>query len=228
MSLEQQSPQQQPPMPSREPQRSPRVSAFNAWFFDTFDGYINLIARRAKRSAFHGIEPGSILEIGAGTGANFSFLPPGSTLVALEPNAAMHDRLQRRADERGIVLDLIAAPAESIPLDDNSVDTVICSLVLCTVTDPGAVLREVRRVLRPGGTLRFVEHVAAAPMSPRRWLQETIARPWAWLFEGCQLCRHTARAIDDAGFASIEVYSRRFRLSVFVPVNSVINGIATA
>lgn len=208
-------------------QRPPARSAFNAWFFDNVTGYSNFIANAHKRSAFGGIEAGHILELGAGTGANFSYVPTGSMLTALEPSPAMHERLRRRAEEHGVSFELVSAPAEAIPLEDNSVDTVICSLVLCTVDDPAAVLREVRRVLRPGGTMRFVEHVAARPASPRRWLQRTISRPWAWVFEGCQLCRDTAAAIDAAGFDVVDIHQRRFRLSVFVPVNSAIHGIAT-
>ncbi len=202
--------------------------AFNAWFFDTFDGYVNVVAGPSKQAAFEGIEPGRILEIGIGTGANFDHLPAGSNLVALEPNEAMHERLHRRASEKGIGLELLVAPGESIPLDDGSIDTVICSLVLCTVEHPDAVLAEIKRVLRPGGTFRFVEHVAARPVSPRRWLQGALTRPWAWIFEGCQLCRHTDLAIEAAGFASLEIRRRRLRRSVFVPVNTVIHGIAVA
>lgn len=202
-------------------------SEFNAWFFDTFDRYINFITHQHKRVAFEGIEPGRILEIGAGTGANFSYLPDGCGIVALEPNVEMHERLRRRAVENGRRLELLAAPAETIPLEDDSVDTVICTLVLCTVHDPQAVLREIRRVLRPGGTFRFVEHVAASPVSPRRWLQRVFTRPWAWIFEGCQLCRHTGDTISQAGFATIQIDRRRLRLSVFIPVNAAISGIAT-
>ena len=203
------------------------VSRFNAWFFDNVNGYANFIARRHKRAAFGGIEPGHVLEIGAGTGANFAFIPSGATFTALEPNVAMHRRLHRRAAREGIELRLLDAPAEAIPLPDSSVDTVIISLVLCTVTDPVGVLDEILRVLRPGGTLRFVEHVAApSPWSPRRWLQRTIARPWSWLFEGCRLCRDTAHSIETAGFRSVQIHRHRFQQSLFVPVNSAIHGIA--
>lgn len=210
------------------PTRTPVRGAFNAWFFDTFDGYVNLIAGPSKRAAFADIEPGRILEIGAGTGANFDHLPEGSELLALEPNEAMHERLLRRASEKGIAIELLVAPGESIPLEDGSVDTVICSLVLCTVERPADVLAEIRRVLRPGGTFRFVEHVAASPVSPRRWLQRALTRPWAWIFEGCQLCRHTDLAIEAADFASVSIRRQRLRRSVFVPVNTVIDGIAVA
>ena len=217
--------QQHRPAPTNA-NRSAGRGAFNAWFFDTFDGYINLIAGQSKRAAFDGIEPGRILEIGAGTGANFDYLPAGSRIVALEPNEAMHDRLRRRASQKGAAIELLVAPGESIPLDDGSVDTVICSLVLCTVGNPTAVLSEITRVLRPGGTFRFVEHVAARPASPRRWLQQAITRPWAWIFEGCQLCRHTDAAIEAASFTSVHIHRQRLHRSVFVPVNRVIHGIA--
>ena len=200
------------------------IGRFNAWFFDTFDRYINAVSRRHKQRAFADIGPGTVLEIGAGVGANFDFLAPGTHLVAVEPNEAMHARLTRRARERHMDLELVAAPAEDLPVPDDSVDTVICSLVLCTVEDPAAAIWEIRRVLRPGGTFRFVEHVAAPPLSPRRWVQTVLCRPWSWLFEGCQLCRHTGALIDAAGFADVDVQRSRFRFSVFVPVNTVVSG----
>jgi hypothetical protein len=79
-------------------------------------------------------------------------------------------------------------------------------------------------VLRPGGTFRFVEHVAAHPISPRRWIQTALNRPWSWLFEGCQLCRNTGALIQSSGFAEVDMAKRRVRLSLFVPVNFVISG----
>ena len=204
------------------------IGRFNAWFFDTFDRYINAISRHHKQRAFADIDPGRVLEIGAGVGANFDYLPRGTRLVAVEPNEAMHARLAHRARERHIDLELVGAPAEALPIPDDSVDTVICSLVLCTVDDTAAAISEIRRVLRPGGTFRFVEHVAAHPLSPRRWIQTMISRPWSWLFEGCQLCRDTGSAIRSAGFAEVDIQRSRFRFSVFVPVNTVISGRAIA
>ena len=115
----------------------------------------------------------------------------------------------------------------ALPLEDNSVDTVISTLVLCTVDDPTPSSKRSNACLRPGGTFRFVEHVAAHPASPRRWLQRALVRPWAWLFEGCRLDRHTADAIDAAGFADVKLHRGRFRHSVFVPVNRAISGVAT-
>ena len=209
------------------PTSNSRVSRFNAWFFDSIDRYSNHVAYIHKRNAFEGLRSGTIVELGAGTGANFQFIPVGSRLIAIEPSIAMHARLQRNAVQQQIDLELLAVPAESIPLPDDSVDEVIASLVLCTVSDPEKVLTEIRRILRPGGTFRFVEHVAAHPASPRRWLQSILARPWAWLFEGCDTRRNTARTIFSAGFADLTLQFRRFRHSLFLPVNSAIWGIAT-
>lgn len=200
---------------------------FNAWFFTAFDRYINLVARTHKRHAFAGVQRGDVVELGAGVGANFSFIPAGSRVLAVEPNEAMHPGLVERAAERGVDIELVATSAEALPFPDSSVDEVICSLVLCTVDDPEAVIAEVLRVLRPGGTFRFVEHVAAPAASPRRWIQTAIARPWAWVYEGCRLCRHTESLIEQAGFGRTDIIRRRFRWSVFFPVNSAISGTAT-
>ena len=199
---------------------------FNAWFFATFDRYANHIARAHKGAAFAGMTSGQVLEIGAGVGANLAYLAPGSKLVALEPNLAMHDRLRWRCARHGIPLTLVAGVAERIPLPESSVDEVICSLVLCTVADPEQVLAEVRRVLRPGGRFRFVEHVATRRRGPRRLAQRLLRRPWAWVFEGCQLDRDTAQVIGQAGFSEVRIVDQRFRRSVFYPVNSAVWGIA--
>lgn len=203
------------------------VSRFNAWFFHAFDRYINHIARRHKRAAFDGISADVVVEIGAGVGANVGYLPPGARLIAVEPALRMHERLQARAVEAGIELDLLAQGAESLPLDDAAYDEVICSLVLCTATDPERILAEVRRILRPGGRFRFVEHVAAPTWSPRRWLQRAIRRPWAWLFEGCALDRDTGARLHAAGFSHVRLEHERLHRSLFVPVNTTIWGVAT-
>jgi SAM-dependent methyltransferase len=202
------------------------ISRFNAWFFTAFARYINHIARHHKQQAFADIGRGPVLEIGAGTGANIPYLAPGTRLYAVEPSIRMHDRLQRRYAAAGIDVTLLPTGAEAIPLADGSVDEVICSLVLCTVDDPAAVLAEVRRVLRPGGRFRFVEHVASARPGPRALVQRAIRRPWGWLFEGCHPHRHTAETIEGAGFASVRVERRKFRRSVFWPVTTAVWGVA--
>jgi ubiquinone/menaquinone biosynthesis C-methylase UbiE len=204
------------------------IGRFNAWFFTTFDRYINHVSRAHKQAAFGGMRPGTVLEIGAGVGANIDYLPTGSELIALEPSLSMHAGLERRCSTAGIPLTVLAGGAENIPLPDASVDEVICSLVLCTVEDPARVLAEVRRVLRPGGRFRFVEHVAAPVGSPRRVLQRLLHRPWAWLFEGCSLHRRSGDLVAESGFAHVHVEHRRLRRSVFFPVNSAVWGVAHA
>ena len=202
------------------------ISRFNAWFFTAFAGVLNHSAGPLKASAFEDLRPGTVLEIGAGTGANLHHLPPGTTLYALEPSRRMHGRLLRRANAAGVDVTVLPTGAEQIPLPDASVDEVICSLVLCTVAEPDVVLDEVRRVLRPGGRFRFVEHVAAS-RGVRAVVQRAIRRPWGWLFEGCDPHRHTAETIRRAGFTDVRVQPKKLRHSVFWPVNTAVWGIAT-
>lgn len=203
------------------------ISRFNAWFFDAFSALLNHHTRRHKAAAFGGISSQDVVEIGAGTGANVGYLPRGAPLYAVEPSVAMHDRLRRTCQSAEVDLTVLATGAEAIPLPDASVDDVICSLVLCTVVDPEAVVAEVRRVLRPGGHFRFVEHVAAPPRGPRAWVQRAIRRPWGWLFEGCDPHRHTLETVRAAGFESVESERRKLRHSLFWPVNTAAWGIAT-
>ncbi len=201
-------------------------SRFNAWFFRAFDHYINRLSRGHKEAAFGGLERGKVLEIGAGVGANLAYMSPGIELIAVEPNLRMHEALRHRCERAGIELTIISGGAESIPLPEGSVDEVICSLVLCAVEDPERVLGEIRRVLRPGGRFRFVEHVAAPRRGLRRLVQRVIRRPWGWVFEGCNPGPHTVSLLEAAGFDDLRVEQRKFRRSLFWPVNTAVWGLA--
>ena len=109
----------------------------------------------------------------------------------------------------------------------TSADAVISSLVLCSVSDPAAVLAEVRRILRPGGTFRFLEHVVARAATPTRAAQRILRRPWAWIFEGCSCERDLEQSVRSAGFASVTI--DRYRVHTpFFPFNTHIAGIAQA
>jgi SAM-dependent methyltransferase len=199
---------------------------FNAAFFRAMGPYLESSLRPHKRRVFAGL-PDTVVEIGSGVGANLPYLPAGATLLAVEPNRYMHDRLEAAASRRHVRLDLRERMAEQTGLPDSSADTVISSLVLCSVQDPEAVLAEIRRILRPGGTFRFVEHVVAAEGTPTRASQRILRRPWAWTFEGCSCERDLEHAIRGAGFASVEV--ERYRLHTpFLPFNTQIAGVARA
>ena len=143
--------------------------------------------------------------------------------MAIEPNPHMHARLRRAARRHGVTLELHAAGAERIGLADASVDVVVSTLVLCTVPDQAATLAEIARVLRPGGRLVFLEHVRGDGWYGA--VQQAFARPWRWLFEGCDVRRDTERALDKAGFADLAVERYRVR-SVFLPINPQIAGCA--
>lgn len=203
-----------------------RRGPFNAAFFAAMGPYIERHLGPHKRRVFRDL-PDEVVEIGSGVGANLPYLAPGTSLVALEPNRPMHARLRSAALWRGITLDLRERMAEDTGLGDHSVDTVISSLVLCSVQDPDAVLAEIRRVLRPGGTFRFVEHVAARSGSLTRVVQRALRRPWAWTFEGCSCERDLEHAIRTAGFARVDVERYRIR-TPFVPFNTHIAGVAHA
>jgi SAM-dependent methyltransferase len=203
-----------------------RRGPFNAAFFDIMGPYIERHLRPHKRRVFAGL-PAEVVELGSGVGANLPYLPGGSTLHAIEPNRYMHARLRAAALWDGIALDLRERTADDTGLADGSADAVISSLVLCSVADPAAVLAEVRRILRPGGTFSFVEHVAAQPGTLTRLAQRLVRRPWAWIFEGCSCERDLESAIRSAGFASVQVERYRIR-SPLVPFNTQIAGVAVA
>jgi SAM-dependent methyltransferase len=199
---------------------------FNATFFWLTGGLFDRLLGPHKRRLLVDLPP-TVVELGSGVGANLRYLAPGSTLVAVEPNPAMHRRLRRAARRRGVDLEVHAVPAERTELPDASADAVISSLVLCSVSDPEQVLAEVRRVLRPGGRFVFVEHVAAPDGTAVRRLQRWVRRPWAWCFEGCSCERDLAGALRSAGFESVDVHAYRLR-SPFLPFNPQIAGVATA
>ena len=199
---------------------------FNAAFFRLMDPVLRSSLGGRKQRVFADL-PQRVVEIGSGVGANLRYLAPGSTLVALEPNRHMHAPLRAAAKRRGVHLDLREAMAERSGLPDQSVDCVISSLVLCSVQDPVEVLAEIRQILRPGGTFRFIEHVVAGRGTLTGTAQRLLRRPWAWTFEGCSCERDLEHFIRAAGFAKVEV--ERYRIHTpFVPFNSHIAGIATA
>lgn len=142
---------------------------------------------------------GRVLEIGAGTGANFDALAVDAQWVGLEPDPDSRAELDVRAAERGYTTPALSAPAEDIPLESGSLDAVLGTSVLCSVRDPAAVLAEVCRVLKPGGRAVFAEHVAAPASTFKRRLQILATPLSVRLDHGCHWDRDTAALLAAAG-----------------------------
>jgi ubiquinone/menaquinone biosynthesis C-methylase UbiE len=148
---------------------------------------------------------GRVLELGAGTGLNLAHYPPGiEQLVLTEPEAPMLARLRERAASHDARATVVGALAERLPAADASVDTVVTTLTLCTVGDLDAALREVHRVLAPGGRLLFLEHVRADDERLAR-RQDLLAPLWLRVGHGCHCNRATLAAIEAAGLAVQDV-----------------------
>jgi ubiquinone/menaquinone biosynthesis C-methylase UbiE len=145
---------------------------------------------------------GRTLEIGAGTGANITHYPDGlEELVLAEPFEPMRRQLARKLSESGLPARTLSASAEAIPLEDGSVDTVVSTLVLCTVDSPALALAEAARVLREDGQLLFIEHVRSHSPRVARW-QDRLETPWRHFGAGCRCNRDTIASIAAAGFST--------------------------
>jgi ubiquinone/menaquinone biosynthesis C-methylase UbiE len=145
---------------------------------------------------------GRVVELGAGDGANFRLYPEAVTeVIAIEPEPRFRAQAEEAAREARVPVSVRPGTAEELPLEDESVDAVLASLVLCTVPDQRRALAEARRVIRPGGELRFYEHVHA-DRQPLRALLELAdrSRLWPTIGGGCHPTRDTLAAIDAAGF----------------------------
>jgi ubiquinone/menaquinone biosynthesis C-methylase UbiE len=186
-----------------ELQASPPSEAWLRIFALVYDPFLwlgEIAGMRSRRRALVGDARGRVVEIGAGTGLNVAHYPDQiAELVLTEPDAAMRRRLARRLQRDGRGARIVDAPAERLPLADASVDTVVSTLVLCTVNDPERTLGEIARVLRPDGQLLFIEHVRASS----RFLaacQDYLLRPWRSFAGGCHCNRATVELMRACGF----------------------------
>lgn len=158
-----------------------------------------------KDRLFHSLT-GTVLEIGAGAGANLRHLPKSVVAwIGVEPNPFMRRHLIREADRLALDIELRDSAAEELPADDESVDAVISTLVLCSVRDQRRALEEVLRVLKPGGRFHFIEHVAAPPGTRLRRIQKIVKPLWSRMGDGCQPDRETRQILEEAGFAALDI-----------------------
>jgi ubiquinone/menaquinone biosynthesis C-methylase UbiE len=155
---------------------------------------------------------GRVVEVGAGDGGNFRHYPPGVTgVLAVEPEPYLRAQAEQQAASTPVAVQVVDGTADSLPAADGSADVVVVSLVLCSVPDQGTALAEARRVLRPGGELRFYEHVAAEPGTRLATVQKVAdATLWPLFVGGCHTHRDTPAAITAAGFEIEHLEEFRF------------------
>ena len=176
-----------------------------AWGYDAFQRRSCEAGMEARRHEVLSRAEGRTLEIGSGTGINLHHYGPGVTeLVLSEPDRHMVSLLRRKVDGSGRAATVVQAPAESLPFEDQSFDTATLVYVLCTVPDPGAALREIARVLKPGGRLLFVEHVRSPEPGLARW-QDRLHGPWRVFANGCHCNRDTVAAMEGSPLEVVEL-----------------------
>ena len=162
---------------------------------------------------------GRVVEVGAGNGLNFAHYPTAvEEVIAVEPESFLRERARAAAQDARVPVRVLDGLADRLPLGDGSVDAAVASLVLCSVPDQGEALSELHRVLRPGGELRFYEHVRASGSAYARF-QRAADVVWPHIAGGCHAARDTPRAIEAAGFRIERCRHLTFRpCSLVVPV----------
>jgi ubiquinone/menaquinone biosynthesis C-methylase UbiE len=162
---------------------------------------------------------GKVLEIGSGTGVNFPYYEKVDEVVAIEPQSLMREQSLIRARNSHVSINVISASAEELPFSENSFDTVVGTLVLCTIPDPLKALKEIRRVCKPEGKVLWFEHVRINDSSILGSLQDWLTPVWKRLFDGCHLNRNTLQLMKQAGFKIIRI--DRFYKKVFLVVEAI-------
>jgi SAM-dependent methyltransferase len=177
-----------------------------AVLYDPFLWVGEQVGMRAGRRDLLRDARGRTVELGSGTGLNLPHYPDDlDELILSEPEVAMRAHLERKLRRSGRSARVIGAAAEGLPFEDGSVDTVVSTLVLCTVDAPDLVLQEIARVLRPDGQLLFIEHVRSESPALASW-QDRLVEPWRRFAEGCRCNRATVELI---GASDLEVEELR-------------------
>ncbi|UII79498.1 class I SAM-dependent methyltransferase [Flagellimonas sp. CMM7] len=198
------------------------LGPINSWMFKVLSGYMNYLFGKSKRKLFKS-HPKTVVEIGPGAGANMRYLKKGTKLIAIEPNIHMHTNLKKSAKKYGINLEIKAIVGEAVDLPDNSIDFVVCTLVMCTVKNPSQCVEQIKRILKPSGVFIFIEHVKAKENTFVSFIQNLTFKPWFWFFEGCNTKRDTKSLLESAGFSSL-VLEEYNSYSPFIPITPQIRG----
>jgi SAM-dependent methyltransferase len=176
-------------------------------------------ARELRRRALAGLI-GNVVEVGSGDGRSFEHYPPGvEHLLAVEPDPTARVAAMERARNAAVPIEVVGGTAEKLPAADGEFDAAVVMGVLCSVNDPAAALRELRRVLRPNGELRFWEHVRSGNAAFRVVQRATDAVFWTRALGGCETTRDTTAAIAAAGFELVKV-ERGFHSSSLLTITS--------
>ena len=198
------------------PKRNVFIDRFMAWFMARGGRGKHSSLLEARREDLLSGLSGTLVELGSGTGPNLRYLPHDVRLVAIEPNPFMHSLFFQEAESLGRKVSLIRADAEALPFPDDSVEAVLSTLVLCSVSGLDLALKEVHRILKPGGQFIFVEHVGAPKGSWLRRFQRVIRPAWSAVGDGCEPDRDTGENLRRAGFSQL----RLERFTVPVPLVS--------
>ena len=194
------------------------VNKFHSKIFSIFCSNLGkeyeVLANSFKTELFkdlNDMKPGekiSVLEVGAGPGANFKYYNRDMNLQIVEPNQCFEPvfKINKAKYPNLDIGDMKIGCFEDLPIEDSSVDAVVITLVLCSVEDQARCLREVKRVLKPGGKFFYMEHILDDVDGVHRLIQQVLTTVgfWQWAFAGCCLDRKTAEAIEAAGFSSVE------------------------
>lgn len=160
---------------------------------------------------------GDVLEIGGGTGANLSYYKKDTRLTVLEPNTHMAKRLSLKANAIGRDISIVTEMEEGLPFPDASFDSVVSTLVLCSVPNHNEAIRDIRRVLRPNGVFYFLEHVVSSDPKTHK-MQDILNGPWGLVADGCNLNRDIESAVRSAGFSNVEI--RAFDMPIGLSLSS--------
>jgi len=164
---------------------------------------------RRQREMIVPLAHGRVLEVGIGTGLNMPYYDKSrvSYIVGVDPALQMHRLASRRIARAALDVELVGVTAETIPLEDASIDTVVITYTLCSIPDPIVALREMRRVLAPGGRLLFCEHGRAPDENVRRW-QDRLQPHWQKIAGGCHLDRDVPALLEESGFRCDRLQTR--------------------
>lgn len=207
-----------------KPPRKGLYRRFFAWLLSKLQTRYGREVDERKQALLAGLR-GTVVEVGAGAGANLGYYADGVELLLVEPNQHAHAYLRQEGERLGVRFAIRGGTAECLDVADGVADHVVVTLVLCSVDEPKAAIAEVLRVLKPGGTFVFLEHVAAPRGSRLRRWQRRLRGFWRLIGDGCTLDRETWRTIEEAGFESCRI--ERFEADNVPIARPHIAGIAT-